>query len=128
VAKQSGLKFKMIDETTHSTILINGTKLQRIIDNNLTNAIKYTHENETININLSCNNEKIIFEISTHSTIIENPEHIFDAYYRENDDRDGLGLGLNLVKRICDQENVNITLTSTQDITTFIYYFPKDIK
>jgi len=128
VAKQSELEFNIVDRTSHSTMLINETKLQRIIDNNLTNAIKYTHENKTIHIDLDCDEKHIIFKISTHSTIIADPEHIFDAYYRENDERDGLGLGLNLVKRICDQENVNITLTSTQDDTTFIYYFPKDIK
>ena len=125
VAKQSGLSFNIINKISHATIHINETKLQRIIDNNITNAIKYTHEEEVITIYLSLNSEEVIFEISSKSTLIENPTHIFDAYYREDYNRDGLGLGLNLVKRICDQENVNITLTSTEEMTAFTYYFEK---
>jgi signal transduction histidine kinase len=125
VAKQSALVFKVIDKTAKAIIHINSTKLQRIVDNNITNAIKYTHENKTIYIDLSLSRKEVIFKISSHSTMIEDPTHIFDAYYREDYDRDGLGLGLNLVKRICDEEDVNITLTSTEYHTAFTYYFKK---
>ena len=125
VAKQSGLTFKIINRISNTVIYINETKLQRIIDNNITNAIKYTHEEETIFITLSEENKETIFQISSNSTIIKDPTHIFDAYYREDAQRDGLGLGLSLVKRICDQEHINITLTSTEETTVFSYYFPK---
>ena len=128
VAKQSGLIFHIQDTTFKSYIYINETKLQRIIDNNITNALKYSNDEETINIYLSLNDNEVIFTISTSSTMIENTSHIFDAYYRENNARDGLGLGLNLVKRICDEESVNITLTSSKSNTTFNYYFKKVTK
>jgi signal transduction histidine kinase len=106
-------------------IHINETKLQRIVDNNITNAIKYTKELGTIVVSLSENASYFIFEISSNSTIIKEPEDVFKAYKRENTMKDGFGLGLNLVKTICDEENIKIKLSSNEDITKFGYYFTK---
>jgi len=126
VAKQSDLEFEIIDKSENALLYMNETKLQRIIDNNITNAIKYTHEGKIIQIKLSQTNNEICFEISSNSTMIEDPEHIFDAYYREDNIEDGLGLGLNLVRNICNSENINISLDSSEDNTSFTYYFPKE--
>jgi len=128
VAKQSDVGFKIVDKTDNATIYFNETRLQRIIDNNITNAIKYTYVGEVITLLLKCIKNKVIFEISSHSTHIEDTEHIFDAYYREDYEEDGLGLGLDLVQNICQKENVKIIVTSTDKCTTFSYAFIKDKK
>ena len=99
------------------------TKLQRIIDNNLTNAIKYTLENKDIFVSLKQTVTKVIFTISSHSSVIQRPDKIFEEYYREEQTQEGFGLGLNLVKRICDEEDVGIKLESTKELTTFTYSF-----
>jgi signal transduction histidine kinase len=125
VAVQSDLCFEMIDSTQKAQIFFNETKLQRIIDNNITNAIKYTMEGKVIHIILSTHHNKICFEITSNSTKIEDTSHIFDAYYREDHIQEGLGLGLNLVRDICKSENVHISLTSTEENTSFIYHFTK---
>ena len=104
-------------------IMFNETKLQRIIDNNLTNAIKYTFENEKILISLHKENESCHFCVASHSRKIQEPEKIFEEYYREEQSQEGFGLGLNLVKRICKEENVKITLHSDENITSFSYQF-----
>jgi len=99
------------------------TKLQRIIDNNLTNAIKYTLENYDIFITIKQTATKVILIISSHSRVIQHPNKIFEEYYREEKTQEGFGLGLNLVKRICDEEDVNIELESNENSTTFTYTF-----
>jgi len=99
------------------------TKLQRIIDNNLTNAIKYTLENHDIFVTLKQSVTKVTFIISTHSSVIQQPDKIFEEYYREEESKEGFGLGLNLVKRICDEEEVNIQVESNENLTTFTYTF-----
>jgi len=127
VAQQSHLCFIFKDETHKASIYLNETKLQRIIDNNITNAMKYTHDGNPIEIKLYFSGTSIVFEIASYSTMIDDTEHIFDAYCRENDEEDGLGLGLNLVKTICNQEHIEIQLSSTPTRTSFQYYFPKAI-
>jgi len=104
-------------------IFFNETKLQRIIDNNLTNAIKYTFENEKIVISIYKDADSCHFCIASHSRKIQQPEKIFEEFYREEEAQDGFGLGLNLVKRICKEENVKITLHSDEAITSFSYQF-----
>lgn len=122
---KSNLKFSHSDEEFF--IYFNENKLQRIIDNNITNAIKYTHENKEITITLERVGEilKVIF--SSHSRMIQFPEKIFEEYYREEVSKDGFGLGLNLVKRVCEEEGVEIDLVSDKDLTSFTYSF-KGIK
>jgi light-regulated signal transduction histidine kinase (bacteriophytochrome) len=65
----------------------------------------------------------VIFSVSSKSKIIKNTEKIFDAYYRESDNIKGFGLGLQLVKNICQEDNVNIDIESTDQLTTFRYKF-----
>ncbi len=64
-------------------------KLQRIIDNNLTNAIKYTFENEDIYILLFEENGFYKLQFSSHSTLIQEPKKIFEEYYREEKLKEG---------------------------------------
>lgn len=128
VANQSGISMQIIDQSFGESVFINETKLQRIVDNNITNAIKYTQEEETITILIYLCEKEVVFEISSNSTMIEDTKHIFDAYYREDYNKEGLGLGLHLVKSICDQEGINITLISSSDKTTFTYYIPKEVR
>lgn len=126
VANQSHLHFRLIDKSKKMCLYFNETKLQRIIDNNITNAIKYTHNDNIITIILSQTQTELCFSISSNSKMIEDPEHIFDAYYREDKIQDGLGLGLNLVQNICKSEGVRIALNSSKESTSFNYYFPKE--
>ena len=101
----------------------NATQLQRIIDNNLTNAIKYTKYGETIRIDIAEEGEAYVLSIASRSSVIEDIDKIFEAYYRERKKSDGFGLGLNLVKSICDEEGVEIMIESTEEQTRFAYRF-----
>lgn len=123
VAKKGKLEFQFQSELDDFMIHFNETKLQRIIDNNITNAIKYTKENEVIYIRLKKEEEGCSIAFKSKSSQIENPDKIFEQFYREQSNQKGFGLGLNLVKEICDNEAVKIQLQSSEDETTFIYYF-----
>ena len=118
--------FTFESNTSHANIFFNETKLQRIIDNNLTNAIKYTYENSPIHIILHVKNSVCTFSITSHSRKIQEPEKVFEEYYRENSLRYGFGLGLTLVKTICDEEGVRISLHSDEERTIFSYQFSQD--
>ena len=124
---QTALKFKVefnfISNYEDIFIDFNEIKLQRIVDNNLTNAIKYTLANERIYVILKKINEECNFLIESRSAQILDPQKIFEEYYREEVSQDGFGLGLNLVKRICSEENVGIKLESGENWASFTYTF-----
>jgi len=123
VAQRANAQFIFDIPKSQMIILFNESKLQRIIDNTLTNAIKYSHENEDIYIVLEKKEDTYSLKISSHAKMIQEPKKIFEEYYREELSKDGFGLGLNLVKRICTEENVTVDVQSTQNETSFEYIF-----
>ncbi|MDP2077912.1 MAG: ATP-binding protein, partial [Sulfuricurvum sp.] len=125
VAHFSNLSFEYETSEFPAWIQFNETKLQRVIDNNLTNAIKYTKNGESIRVGVGSNLDECTFWVESHSQKIEDVDKIFEAYYRERKKTDGFGLGLSLVKSICDEEGVSIRIDSTVEYTRFEYQFPK---
>lgn len=122
VAKANGLIFVTnIKEGLY--INFSDVKLQRVIDNNLSNAIKYSHHDNPIYILLRQEDKKIVFELKTFSDEIKDVEQIFDDFYRENSVRGGFGIGLNIVKEICDENQVEIIVDSNEKETKFTYRF-----
>ena len=123
LANQANLHFEFSVESAEAMINFNETKLQRIIDNNLTNAIKYTQDNQKIMITITSLEKKHQLQITSRSTHIQNPNKIFEAYYQEDGSTSGFGLGLNLVKQICDEEEIVIEVNSNEETTSFVYLF-----
>lgn len=123
VAEFSLLEFKYTPPKEELHIHFNETKLQRVIDNTLTNAIKYTLPNEKIGVKVLKIGSYAQFLVSSRSKIIQDTDKIFEAYYREEKSRDGFGLGLGLVKSICEEEGVEVDVSSDDTLTTFSYKF-----
>ncbi|QDF28205.1 sensor histidine kinase [Halarcobacter anaerophilus] len=111
-----------IDEDIY--IKFNRLELQRIVDNNISNAIKYSYAKSPIYIRLTYfNDDYVEFSVKTNSEKIEETNKIFNDFYRENNARGGFGLGLRIVKEICDKNLVIIKLESTDNETKFTYRF-----
>ena len=77
-------------------------------------------------VELETKNKDCDFLVESKSAQILDPQKIFEEYYREEVSKEGFGLGLNLVKRICSEENVGIKLESGENWASFTYTF-KDI-
>ncbi|MFY9075407.1 histidine kinase [Malaciobacter mytili] len=123
IAKSNSLFFvSNINEDIY--IKFNKTELQRIIDNNISNAIKYSYAKSPIYIKLDYIDDDFVeFQIKTASEQIDKKNKIFDDFYRENNARGGFGLGLKIVKEICDKNFVIIKLDSNEQETKFTYRF-----
>ncbi len=92
----------------------NKNALDRILDNLLTNACKYNKKNGYVSIELIDN--KIIIE--DNGIGIKNTQKVFHRYYKENEN--GMGIGLNIVKQLCDILNITIKIRSTLGIGTSV--------
>ena len=84
----------------------NENAFERILDNLLTNACKYNKKNGIVHIYAS--NNKII--IKDTGIGIKNVGKVFDRYYKETDR--GLGIGLSIVKKLCDALDIKISIKS----------------
>lgn len=123
VAEFSRIRFEYNPPAEDLHVHFNETKFQRIIDNTITNAIKYTIPNESVYVNLGRVGTSIELSIGSKSKIIKDTGRVFDAFYREEESSSGFGLGLRLVRTICDEEGVEIDVTSSDALTTFRYKF-----
>lgn len=104
-------------------------ELQRLIDNNISNAIKYSKEGTKISISLFINeDEDICLEFGNDGEAIEDAEKIFQRYYRGDQIRGGFGIGLNIVAYICNLYHIKYCVTSMQGHNVFLYTIPKNIK
>ncbi len=101
-----------IDIKNDIFINFNDTALCRIIDNNLSNAIKYSKDNSRIKISLNKKEDLIILIFEDHGIGIKDSDKIFNRYYRGDKISGGFGIGLSIVKRICDNNNVTINVNS----------------
>jgi two-component system, sensor histidine kinase and response regulator len=108
-------------------INIDKSELERIIDNTISNAIKYSFEDSQIDIITDIIDNKYICEIKDFGMGIEDTNSVFNAYYQQKDKNVGLGLGLNIVKDICDKYDITIEVKSGDLGTSFIYIFPQNL-
>lgn len=106
-------------------LYFNEIELQRIIDNNLSNAIRYAKKNSDIMVKLNKNSEYIILKFITKSPKIADTKRIFEPFHREGELKTGFGLGLEIVGSICEKEKIRIKVKSTDEITIFKYLFLK---
>lgn len=109
-------------------IMFNPTQLERIIDNTLSNAIKYSHEGGSIEIILEKTVEGCWMRFKDEGVGIEDIERIFERYYRENTDKGGFGIGLNIVKSIIDKAGIELDIESIYGKgSLFSYLFPSSM-
>ncbi len=105
--------------------------IQRVIQNLMDNALKYTPENGQVKISATLENRNIQVEISNSGEGIppENLDHIFDRYYMVDKNQSQVrsaGLGLAIVKKIMDLHKSVIRVSSQKNgLTTFSFSLPQ---
>jgi len=110
---------------------INGNSLQinQILTNLVTNAADELAENGEISISLSSNNENtIVLEVKDNGPGIGESilEEIFSPFFTTKTKKNNTGLGLYIVKKICEQHKAVIVCESKINSgTSFIITFNK---
>jgi len=102
-------------------VCLNDEELRRVVDNNLSNAIKYAYPDSTVDIELTVRADTARLCFRTRSNPIDRPEKVFEPFYREAEELSGFGLGLHLVKSICNKYGIETAIESEAGVTTFTY-------
>ena len=120
IATSNSKKIEFKNIANDCNIKMSSIELTRVIDNNISNAIKYGDLDSTIEITLE--NNKLSFH--NYGNPIKDTKKIFDKYFRENRVVGGHGLGLNIVNEIAKEYTIKIEVFSDIDKgTTFTYVF-----
>lgn len=100
---------------------VNKEKFHRVMDNLISNAIKFSNESDKIEINLAKEGGKAIIEVKDHGVGIPKDmiPHLFDRFSKAG--RPGIrgeqstGLGLSIVKQIIERHNGKIEVNSVEN-------------
>ena len=98
--------------------MIDEVSAQRLFSNLFSNAIKYNKQGGTIDIKLT----QGYFTITNSGSGIkkEQQERIFERFYRANEHEGGFGIGLDIVKRVCQRYGIEIDISSARNNLTIV--------
>ncbi|MEQ9308204.1 MAG: HAMP domain-containing sensor histidine kinase [Balneolaceae bacterium] len=130
LASEKNIKLYLA-ESKSSMVEADRDKIEQVLDNLITNAVKYTTKGE---IKVSCSHKSNLVEISVSDTGIgigkEHLERLFDRFYRTDKarsrDKGGTGLGLAVVKGILNAHQKDIFVKSNPGKGS-IFYFSLDL-
>jgi len=108
----------ILELNSDARLNIDANKITKLIDNILSNAIKYNKIKGFIYIKLDKN--RLSIKDTGKGIKKENIALIFDRYARFDKDVGGFGIGLNIVKMICTEYNLTINIESKLDNWTEI--------
>ena len=127
---------KSIEISTHSEtspVFILGARhnIEEVFSNLISNAIRYTPENGSINVEVRIKDDFAILKVADTGLGIAEEElgNIFNKFYRVKNEKtrhiNGTGLGLAIVKSIVNAHNGSIKVESQEDKgTTFSVRLP----
>lgn len=115
MAKEKGLQFRL--KNLDVNVYTDAQLLSRAIRNLITNALAYTQKGEILLAARLIGERRVSICVVDSGVGIEPEEQkkIFDYFYRSENTRaqtEGYGLGLSIVKAICDQLQIKLSLSS----------------
>jgi signal transduction histidine kinase/DNA-binding response OmpR family regulator/streptogramin lyase len=131
LAKGKNIELVFVSDRESYPTAIDEPKMEKIIDNLISNAIKYSHNNSQIQIDLSCDDKKWMLQVKDNGIGISKKAHqqLFKEFYRGdnaiNSKVVGSGIGLLLVKNYVALHGGNISCKSQENVgSTFQVVIP----
>jgi signal transduction histidine kinase/ligand-binding sensor domain-containing protein/AraC-like DNA-binding protein len=130
-AKSKNIKLSFISNQSNYITAIDESLIEKVIDNLISNAIKYSSFNSEVNVKLKCTKRKWILEVEDHGIGIGKKEQqqLFKEFYRGenaiNSKIVGSGIGLLLVKNYVISHEGQVNCFSQENVgSTFKIVIP----
>ncbi|MFB6453733.1 sensor histidine kinase [Chitinophaga sp. Hz27] len=127
LAQRTGRHFEselMIPDSVH--ICTDSARLDLVLENLITNAVKYSPEASTIIANVRTIDDQLAITLT--NSCVNMPEEyldmIFKPYVRLDNSIPGYGIGLATCRRLCSQINGRIEATTHQNTISFTVQLP----
>lgn len=133
--KQKKLNFQFVAEDTFFEMAFDKEKVEKIYFNLLSNALKFTPQEGSINVSLTkedlplppSKGEVAVLRVFNSGSYIpkDKQNEVFEHFYKINPDSEGSGIGLALVQALVASHNGTISVESTEgEGTTFVIRLP----
>ncbi len=125
-ANESGFNYASDIEVPTENHQFDKDVIEKIVTNLLSNALKYTPENQRISVRSVVENEALNIHISNSVRGLQKSDlpKIFERFYQNADGQEGFGVGLALVKELVDLYKGAITTTLANEVLTFQITLP----
>jgi len=114
-AEQKQIRLQVNDAGNLPKVLADTEKTAWVLNNLLSNAIRYSYENSVVQINLSASDKQVFISVKDTGQGIapQYKDKIFDRYFRiPGSQKEGTGLGLAISKEFIEAQGGQITLDS----------------
>ena len=126
------ISIELLFESRQQMVKADMGKIQQVLYNLLDNAIKFSNDHSSIEVETTIKYEKVFISVKDHGTGIpkESQKKIWERFYKTDTsrgkDKRGTGLGLAIVKEIIQTHDEHINVISTEGVgTEFIFSLPK---
>jgi len=130
-AKSKKMELVFVSDRESYRTAVDESKMEKIIDNLISNAIKYSHNNSQIHIYLRCDDKKWMLQVKDNGIGISRKaqRQLFKEFYRSdnaiNSKVVGSGIGLLLVKNYVTMHKGTISCNSQENVgSTFQVVIP----
>ena len=126
------ISIELLFESWHQPVKADMGKIQQVLYNLIDNAIKFSNDNSSIEVETTVKHEKVFVSVKDHGVGIpkDSQKKIWERFYKSDTsrgkDKRGTGLGLAIVKEIIQTHNEHINVISTEGVgTEFTFSLPK---
>lgn len=126
------ISIELLFESRNQPVEADMGKIQQVLYNLIDNAIKFSNDNSSIEVETTVKHEKVFVSVKDHGIGIpkDSQKKIWERFYKTDasrgKDKRGTGLGLAIVKEIIQAHNEHINVISTEGVgTEFTFSLPK---
>ena len=130
--RQRKISIDLLFESKQQMVKADMSKIQQVLYNLLDNALKFSQDNSSIEVETTIKHEKVFISVKDHGIGIakESQKKIWERFYKidtsRGKDKRGTGLGLAIVKEIIQAHGEHINVISTEGVgTEFTFSLPK---
>ncbi len=117
-AQEKGITLTFLDETGNPLVSFDKSMMQKVLNNLLSNALKYTPEEGAVHVYLTREENRIKVAVSDTGRGIPAADlpDIFDRFYRSGNagTTSGTGIGLSLVKQYVEMHGGTVAVESRE--------------
>ncbi|MCA9923469.1 MAG: GAF domain-containing sensor histidine kinase [Anaerolineales bacterium] len=129
IAIEADLPAHLPDSDSEWRLIGDSDRLKQIVLNLVSNAVKYNVDNGRVTILAKVTDNEVVLDVADTGNGIEpqDMEHLFERFYRipGSEGQEGTGLGLSVAKKLVEEHNGRIEVSSTIGVgTTFTISLP----